>query len=81
MLREKVGFKHIEVNLEGNESKLIDLLNKLPNLKKWVVDNSGSIREGFIVLINGIHAQFKGGLNAKLGDGDEVSIFPPGAGG
>ena len=52
----------------------------IEDLKEAIISNEEIIK-GYIILLNGIHVQFKGGLEAKLRDGDEVSIFPPGAGG
>ncbi len=37
--------------------------------------------ENYIFLVNGRDVRFLGGLDMVLRDGDEVSIFPPVAGG
>ncbi len=82
LLREKLGWASKVVELEGSEAKLIDVLRKVPELYNLVVKESeGSIAEGFIVMINGVHAQFRGGLEAVVRDGDTISVFPPAAGG
>lgn len=77
-LREKLQWKTKEVNLNKNRADLLDVLNELPDLKKYVVEN-GKIREGFMILINGINIKFLSDL--KIKDGDEIDIFPPGGGG
>ena len=82
LLRDKLGWSSKVVELEGSEAKLIDVLRKVPELYSVVVDESGkSIVEGFIIMINGVHVQFRGGLEAVVRDGDTISVFPPAAGG
>ncbi len=82
LLREKLGWSSKVIELEGSEARLIDVLKKVPELYSLVVDDSEkSVAEGFIVMINGIHAQFRGGLEAIVRDGDTISVFPPAAGG
>ncbi len=78
-LREKLGWSSREVMLKGSAT-LGNLLEKIPDLSEYIV-RDGELSEYFIVLINGKHAQFLGGLRARLKNGDEVDIFPPGAGG
>jgi len=45
-------------------------------VKKYIREDSG-----LVILVNGHHIEFLGGLRARLKDGDEISIFPPAAGG
>ena len=78
-LRDKLGWKQKTIEFHGDNTKLKDLVSKVPELKFIV--KGDKLVEGFIILINGIHAQFRGGINAIIKDGDEISIFPPGAGG
>ena len=81
MLREKLGWKARDVELEGDRAKLRDVLDRVPELKKLIVREDGSFVEGFLILVNGIHAQHLGGLDAEVRDGAEVDVFPPGGGG
>ena len=78
-LPEVLGWREKVIELRGDPT-FADLLNELPELKD-VIEREG--REGVkpIVLIHGKHVEFLGGLKAKLKDGDEVSVFPPAAGG
>jgi len=81
-LREKLGWQYRVVELDGLEAKLVDVLRSVPELYSVVVNELESgIARGFIVLINGMHAEFCGGLEARVRDGDTISIFPPAAGG
>lgn len=80
VLREKLGWKRKIVELEGNSASLNHLLDKLPELRN-IVTEEGRLREGVLILINGIHVQHLKGLETPLKDGDEVSVFPPGGGG
>ena len=79
-LRDKLGWREKVLDLPLDNATLADVLNALPDLKQYVVRNS-DIAKGFLVFINGIHAQFRGKLKARIRDGDEISVFPPGAGG
>ena len=77
-LREKLRWKTREINLNKSSADLFDVLNELPDLKKYVIEDR-KIREGFMILINGINIKFLSDL--KIKDGDEIDIFPPGGGG
>ena len=78
-LRERLGWKEKLVELPEN-TKLRDLLDLLPAIKEEI--NRYRVRGySMIIMINGRHAEFLGGLDAELHEGDEVAFFPPAAGG
>ncbi|WFO75439.1 MoaD/ThiS family protein [Desulfurococcaceae archaeon MEX13E-LK6-19] len=79
-LREKLGWDSKVVEIPYNKCSFRKLLDMIPELRDIMIENN-KIKEGFIVLVDGIHIQFKGGLDAEINDGDEISIFPPGGGG
>lgn len=83
-LYDKLGWRSKEVELDCNEISLENLIKSIPDLYNTLINDLSDLRElidNYIILINGIHAQFKNGLNAVLRDGDKVAIFPPVAGG
>lgn len=81
IMRDKVKWIRKEVKAPSKETTLEEVLKEVPEVLTEVVDSRERIRPGYIVLINGRHAQFLGGLKAKVRKGDVVSVFPPGAGG
>lgn len=80
VLREKLGWSKKSIELNCIKCTFKDLLDSIPELRDILVEG-GKVKKEFIVLVNGIHIQFKGGLHAEINDGDEISIFPPGGGG
>ena len=81
-LREKVnGLKYVEME---DVYTLRDVLKKLdemfPNLKGEIWDGK-DVNDDYLIMINGRNIEFLGGIEAKLSDGDEISMFPPAAGG
>jgi len=80
ILREKLGWRSKEVVFKGDKITFRELLDVEPKLKSLMIQGANLI-DDYIILLNGVHLQFKGGLNAVLRDGDEISIFPPGGGG
>lgn len=78
-IREKLGWSKKAIEIPGNSTTLRQVLEKLGITEIILEDNK--IREGFIVLVNGIHAQFTGQGKTTIKDGDVISIFPPGGGG
>jgi len=80
-LREKLGWREKVVEIPGkDQATLEEVLKQVPELYELVVVD-GRIAEGYIVFVDGIHAQFVGGLNAVVKDGSEIAVFPPGGGG
>lgn len=79
-LREKLGWSKKELIIDSSETTLRDVLNAVPELKDILVDQD-TLRKGFIILINGKHAEFLGGLQTKIRDGDTISVFPQSGGG
>ncbi len=79
-LREKLGWKEKTITLPQRQATMREILAVL-GLEKMVLDEEDHIREGFIVFVNGVHAQFKGEGKTIIRDGDIIAIFPPGGGG
>lgn len=66
-------------------SKLRDVLeevfNLYPDLRDEVLDDEGSLKSGYRLLVNGREATHIGGFDLEVKDGDVIALFPPVAGG
>ncbi len=71
----------VAIGQAADIGRLLEALCTTPEQRHGLLDESGGIREGFLVLLNGHNIAFLGGAGATLHDGDEVAIFPPIAGG
>jgi len=80
-LRTKLGWKERTLSFSRDNVSLREVFEKIPQLKNIVLDENGDLKKGYIVLINGINCSSLGKLEAKLRNGDVVSIFPPAGGG
>jgi len=83
--RELLGKRTIELDtavddVEGIIRLIADTYQ--PSFKKAVVDpQTGQVRKGFSVLLNGQDITFLDGLRTRLKDGDTIALFSPVAGG
>ena len=72
-------------SVEGSGSTLAELFADLdaryPGLRGRLVTEDGSLHRFVNVYVNDEDARFLGGLEAKLSDGDSVTILPAVAGG
>ncbi|MEM0016916.1 MAG: MoaD/ThiS family protein [Candidatus Korarchaeum sp.] len=68
-----------EIELEVGEIRLRDLLERLPREVRDLITDGEKLR--MIVLINGVSAESKGGLDALLSPKDELFIMPEISGG
>ena len=80
-IRDAAGTPGAEVEA----ASVREMLQKLrevfgARLFDMLVDN-GRLREDVVILVNGTNISFSGGMDAPLGAGDEVAIFPPVSGG
>lgn len=80
-LKEKLGWNKREVNFNEDSITFKDILDYIKDLKQYLIDEKGNMSKGYIILINGRHIEFTGGLQSKLKNGDEIVIFPPSGGG
>ncbi len=78
-LPEKLGWRRKEVLLP-DDATLEDLFRVIRGLAE-AREEYISRGWGLIILVNGRHHRFLGGMKTRLRDGDTVSIFPPSAGG
>lgn len=66
-------------------SKVSDLLYHLceikPELREMLFDDTGELRDYFIIMLNRRRLDLPGDLKADISDNSEVAIFPPVAGG
>lgn len=68
-----------EVELDLGKVRLRDVLESLPREARDLITDGERLK--MIVLINGISAESKGGLDAELGPDDEITIMPEVGGG
>jgi len=80
-LKYKLGWSRKEIELHKENPTFKDLLDELKDLKSWLLNENNELARNFIILINGRHIEFTGGLKTTLKDGDEITIFPPSGGG
>ncbi len=74
--REILG-KEVELNI--GRAKLREVLEALPKEVRELVTDGERLK--MIVLINGVSAESKGGLDAEVGPEDEITIMPEVGGG
>jgi molybdopterin converting factor small subunit len=80
-LKERLGWSRKELIIDASESATLrDVLDAVPELKSLIVEQD-LLKKGFIILINGRHAEFLGGLHAIVRDGDTIDVFPQSGGG
>lgn len=79
-LRERLGWSKKELIINSSEISLKEVLDAVPDLRS-VITEQDSLKKGFIVLVNGRHAELLGGLQAVVRDGDAIAIFPQSGGG
>lgn len=82
----RLNLKTSEVNYEFDKNiEVIDLVDRLDeDFKGYFSEKlleSGEIKTGSIILINGKNIFHLDKLNTKIKDGDIVTLFPPSAGG
>lgn len=84
-IRALLGQSTIELNVaEEDVEGIIRIIASTyqPSFKNVIIDSqTGEVRKGFSILLNGREISFLGGLKTRLKDGDTVSIFSPVAGG
>jgi len=84
ILRQLVSAGEIEVALEDGDTVggvLTRLAAEYPALGKHIFDRDGKL-EGYInVFVNGRSISFLDGLDTRLNEDDELTLFPPVAGG
>lgn len=68
-----------EVELELGEVRLREVLESLPKEVRDLITDGRRLK--MIVLINGVSAESRGGLEAIVGPDDEVTIMPEVGGG
>jgi molybdopterin synthase sulfur carrier subunit len=80
-LRAIIGGEPFRI-VEAERLTVLGLLQRLSQDLGEELAPSGGIRPTLAVLVNGRHvSHLPEGLQTQLEDGDEVSIFPPTAGG
>ena len=82
-LRELFGQKefHVAIEQASDMGRLLGVLCATSEQTQELLKESGGIKEGVIVLLNGHNIALAGGVSTTLREGDEVAIFPPIAGG
>lgn len=83
-LRDIVGGRSVEVELEAGatmQELLHRLFEQFPKLKPRVIDEDGELRHAVNIFVNGRSIRFLEGLDTELQPDDDLSIFPPVAGG
>lgn len=79
-LRSKLGRSSRTVSLPGDKTRLADVLERIPELKRTIV-SGGRLHQDFKVLVDGVNISFLGGLDAEVRDGSRLVVFPPVGGG
>lgn len=79
-LRGKLGWPSKRLRLPGRSARLRDVLRAIPELLE-LLTRDGDLNPDFRILIDGRNVIFLGGLDAEVGDGSRIVVFPPAGGG
>jgi molybdopterin synthase sulfur carrier subunit len=82
-MREVFGEKEREIELRNapNIQELLAVLCDSYRRRQKILDQSGQIRAGVVILKNGRNIHFLDGIQTGLKGGDTIAIFPLGVGG
>ena len=71
------------VNADGaTVGAIVDSLeSSYPGMRERLIDETGDLRHFVNIYLNGEDVRYIDGLNSKVGERDELSIVPAGAGG
>jgi molybdopterin synthase sulfur carrier subunit len=83
-LRHMVGTRDVAV--EGAPGDTVrEVLSRLvvaiPDLEARILDDQGALRPAVNVFISGRSITYRDGLDTVLGEGEDLALFPPVAGG
>ncbi len=78
-LREKLGWK-TKVVIVNDDATLEDVVKSVQDLWNALRE---FIERGWtpMILVNGVHADLKGGMRVRVKDGDVIDVFPAAGGG
>ena len=81
-LRDITKKKREEIKA-SNARELLEILSEKygKEFKEFMFDEAGNMKNGVIFLVNGKNILHLDGLKTKLKQDDEISLFPPAAGG
>ncbi|MFW9830610.1 MAG: ubiquitin-like small modifier protein 1 [Candidatus Thorarchaeota archaeon] len=81
-LRALTGIRETELEA-ATVQEIINILGKQfgEKFNRMLLEDNGSLKSYFHVLVNGRHIRLMQGLQTSLSDGDVVAIFPPIGGG
>jgi molybdopterin synthase sulfur carrier subunit len=71
----------IEISENSTIRNLLEIVCDKYDLREKLFDKNNEIREKIAILKNGREIQYLSGMETKLNDGNEISIFPPVHGG
>ncbi|HWQ28448.1 MAG TPA: ubiquitin-like small modifier protein 1 [Dehalococcoidia bacterium] len=84
-LRERAGGERaVEVPWSPGETVgavLRRLIERWPGLDGYILDDRGDVQRFVNVFVDGRDIRYLDGLDTKLEDREEISVFPPVAGG
>jgi sulfur-carrier protein len=75
------GQKAVEASGDTVSDLMADLDGRYPGLRSRIIGADGRLQRFVNVYVNDEDVRFLGELDAKLGDGDQVTILPAVAGG
>jgi molybdopterin synthase sulfur carrier subunit len=82
VLRILAGVRETQVEASNVEELIEQLVMKFGDkFRQMLLEEDGSLKHFFHVLVNGRHIRLIDGIHTSLEDGDVVAIFPPLGGG
>jgi MoaD family protein len=81
--REFIKKKNIDIEIEkgANILQLLEYLCGEYDLREKIFEKKDTLKQWVNILKNGRQIKFLNGIKTKLGQGDEISLFPPAIGG
>lgn len=77
----KIREKEIELTSGADIFQLLEILFKLFDIRKKILNEKNELIKFIHILKNGRQIQYLNGFKTELNSGDEISFFPPVSGG